>query len=151
MIYKKNLRELRTSEDLTQASLGKLINVDRKVYNNFETEYTIMPMKHLNTLCNYFNVSIDYIFDLNKEKKYEDFRNDINPILSGQRLKNWRKENKITQESLSDLLNADRSILSKYEQGKYVISTGFLYTICKKYKISADYLLGKTDEPKYLG
>ena len=36
------------------------------------------------------------------------------------------------------------------EKGKYLISIPFLYTICKKYNISADYLLGKIDNPKYL-
>ena len=42
------------------------------------------------------------------------------------------------------------SMSDPYEKGKTLILTSFLYTICKKYNISADYLLGKIDEPKYL-
>ena len=41
-------------------------------------------------------------------------------------------------------------MLAKYEKGKYIIATTYLYQICKRYNISADYLLGKIDSPKYL-
>ena len=63
-------------------------------------------------------------------------------------LKELRKDNKITQEKLSKELNIARSALANYERGRNVIATPFLYTICKKYHISADYLLGKIDKIK---
>ena len=69
---------------------------------------------------------------------------------TSERLKIVRKENNLTQFELAKILNVDNSMLAKYEKGKYLISTPYLYTICKKYNVSADYLLGKTDEPKYL-
>ena len=69
---------------------------------------------------------------------------------TSERLKIVRKENNLTQIELAKILNVDNSMLAKYESGKYLISTPYLYTICKKYNVSADYLLGKTDEPKYL-
>ena len=43
-----------------------------------------------------------------------------------------------------------RSALANYERGRNVIATSFLYTICTRYNISADYLLGKINNPKYL-
>ena len=64
------------------------------------------------------------------------------------RLKDLRKKENITQEKLSKELNMARSALANYERGRTVIATPFLYTICKKYHISADYLLGKIDEIK---
>ena len=57
-------------------------------------------------------------------------------------------ENKIKQQNLTTLLNTGYSTISSYERGMYIIATPFLYTICKKYSVSADYLLGKTDNPK---
>ena len=39
--------------------------------------------------------------------------------------------------------------ITEYERGTNIIATPFLYEICKTYLISADYLLGKTDSPKY--
>lgn len=37
------------------------------------------------------------------------------------------------------------SVISGYETTRYVIATQLLYEICRKYKISADYLLGIID------
>ena len=58
-----------------------------------------------------------------------------------------RKNKKITQEFLANLLNTSHSMISDYENKKKFIPTPFLYQICFKYKISADYLLGKTNNP----
>ena len=74
---------------------------------------------------------------------------DYKKELSQERLKELRKENKITQEKLADILNTNKSVICGYEKGRYIIATPFLYTIYKKYHISADYLLGKIDNPKY--
>ena len=67
----------------------------------------------------------------------------------GTRLKEFRKENKITQDKLASILNTNQSVIANYERGRTIIATPFLYTICKKYNISADYLLGKINTPKY--
>ena len=81
---------------------------------------------------------------------YKSSKKKINKVLSGERLRNLRKENKITQDKLAKILNVSRSTIAEYERGTNLIATPFLYTICKKYNISADYLLGKIDSPKYL-
>ncbi len=47
-------------------------------------------------------------------------------------------------------LNIENGTIANYELGINLIATPFLYSICKKYNISADYLLGKIDKPKYL-
>ena len=86
----------------------------------------------------------------NKHKIYDLLINDINNIKAGQRLKEFRKDNKITQLKLAQILNTNQSVIANYERGRTVIATPFLYSICKKYNISADYLLGKIDSPKYL-
>ena len=74
---------------------------------------------------------------------------EINKIKSGQRLKGFRKENNLNQSKLANFLNTTFSTISSYERGINVINTNYLFTICSKYHISADYLLGKIDEPKY--
>ncbi len=150
MTYKEKLRYLRESKELTQQEVGAIIGVDRKAYSHFETEYTIIPIKHLITLCNCFNVSLDYIFNFNSLIQYSNINKNINVDISGTRLKELRKENKLTQEELANILKSDRSTLAKYEKGTNIISTSYLYEICRNFKVSADYLLGRIDEPKYL-
>ena len=109
-----------------------------------------MPIKYLNILCNYFNVSLDYIFEFTNTKNYKISYQEINKIESGKRLKSFRKENHLTQTKLATFLNTSFTNISTYERGINYINTNYLYTICKKFNISADYLLGKIDKPKYL-
>ena len=150
MFYGKNLQYLRERNGLTQTQVGLLIQLDSGTYSHYEKEEILIPIKHLNTLVNYFNVSLDYIFSFTNILNYITIKNDINKILSGIRLKELRQEEKITQERLATILNVARSTIAEYERGTNLIATPFLYTICKKYNISADYLLGKVDSPKYL-
>ena len=150
MYYNEILKELRTNEKLTQEQLANILGINRVQYNQYENNYNTIPIKHLNSIANYFNVSIDYILGFNKHKIYDLLIHDINNIKSGQRLKEFRKDNKITQLKLAQILNTNQSVIANYERGRTVIATPFLYSICKKYNISADYLLGKIDSPKYL-
>ncbi len=149
-MYNERLKYLREEKELTQTEVSELLGFRKNGYSQFEREQTTIPIKHLNTLSNYFNVSIDYIFGFTNIKKYKNLRENINIELSSQRLKSIRKENNLTQIKLADILNIDNSMLAKYEKGKYIIATTYLYQTCKRYNISADYLLGKIDSPKYL-
>lgn len=149
-MYKERLKRLRERMGKNQIDIANLLKIDRSQYGKYENEYTTIPIKHLNTLCNYFNISLDYIFSLTDNKQYNNSKNDINLLESGKRLKEFRKENKITQTKLADFLTTSFSNVSAYERGINIISTTYLYAICKKYNISADYLLGKIDSPKYL-
>lgn len=148
-MYSERLKDIKEENKLKQDDIAKLLNMTRGTYCHYETEDDILPIKHLNTLCKYFDISLDYIFKLTDIKRYS-INNDIDTIKSGVRLKEFRKENKLTQKKLSEILKSDNSTISKYEKGINVIATPFLYDICKKYNISADYLLGKIDSPKYL-
>ena len=150
MIYGERLKFLREENELTQKELGDLIHIHFATYSQFERESSIMPIKHLNTFANYFNVSIDYLFNFTNIKQYKDFNTNFNLELSAARLKEFRKEHNITQVNLAKFLNTTQSNIVVYEQGKFIIATPYLFMICKKYHISADYLLGRTNYPKYL-
>ena len=150
MIYGNKLKVLRERTGFTQEKLGEYIGVTKQAFNHFENEYTIIPIKHLNDICNYFDVSLDYIFNLTEIKKYDNYSKVIHTDLMVKRLKEFRKENKLSQEKLATILNVAKGTIGNYESNRGIIATPFLYQICKKYNISADYLLGKIDSPKYL-
>ncbi|MCM1052899.1 MAG: helix-turn-helix domain-containing protein [Ruminococcus sp.] len=150
MLYKERLKELRDRNNLKQKDLLNIVNLSDTQFSSYENEKELMPIKHLNTLCNYFNVSFDYIFNFNNLRQYRDIKANINKNLSGKRLKELRKENNLTLVRLAEIISIGKSTLSEYERGNNLIATPFLYDICKKYHISADYLLGKIDSPKYL-
>lgn len=150
MVYKKRLEELRERVGLTMSEAGKLIGIDAGTYCHYEKEDLIIPLKHLNTLCNYFEVSLDYMFGFTNVKCYDNLKQEISKTDVGNRLKLFRKHHKLTQVKLATILNTVHPVITNYEKGKNLIATPFLYTICQKYRVSADYLLGKIDEPKYL-
>ncbi len=148
MIYRDKLKQIRERFGVTQVSLAKKLNVSKSCYSQYEQEKDTMPLKHLITVVNTLNVSLDFIFELNDSLQY-DTNHDVNLKLSGLRLKELRKNNHLTQEELAKKLNIAKSMIGAYEHGEYFISTHALYALCKKFNISADYLLGKIDNPIY--
>lgn len=149
MNYGERLKELREQENLKIYDISRLLGLDKDTYGKFEREYITIPLVHLNTLCNYFRVSLDYIFCFSNIKKYESYKENIDLKLSGSRLKKFRKEINKTQSSLAKELGCSYGTIAGYESGRYLIATPFLYQICKDYHVSADYLLGKIDSFKY--
>ena len=61
----------------------------------------------------------------------------------GQRLKEFRKSNEITQTELANILNTTQSTISAYESGKTTLLTAFALEIVNKYNISLDWLCGR--------
>lgn len=145
-----NIRKIRETNNKTMQEIANILKVAKITYNHYETQEKIIPIERLNILCNYYNISIDYAFDTSSKINYNISNKNINKQLVGARLKEFRKENKLTQVKLAELLNTVHPTITNYENGKNLIPTAFLYTISKKYNISADYLLGKIDNPKYL-
>ena len=143
-----NLKKIRINANKNQEEVAKELDVSRSSYAMWESNNEIIPIKRLLDFCELYQTSLDYIFNLT-EKNYQQIKNfDKNKYIV--RLKEFRKENKLTQEKLANILNTNKSVICGYEKGRYIIATPFLYTICKKYHVSADYLLGKIDNPKYL-
>lgn len=144
MIYSYNLKKIRQKRNITQEKLANKLNIKRGVYSSYETEYHIIPVKHLDALCESLDVSIDYLFGFTNIENYPNIRK-IDRYLSGERLRLLRKDNNLTMKRLADLLNTSHSVIAGYEAGTYIIATPFLYTICKKFNVSADYLMGRID------
>lgn len=69
MYYYKRLRDLREDNDLVQKELSNILDIDQRVYSNYETGKREIPVHLLVKLSNYYNVSIDYILDLTDDPK----------------------------------------------------------------------------------
>jgi len=63
------------------------------------------------------------------------------------RLKELRKVNKKSQDEIAKLLNIERSSYSRYESGQRNLTADAIITLADFYKVSTDYLLGRTDDP----
>ncbi len=62
-----------------------------------------------------------------------------------ERLKELRLENKLTQDMLAEQTGITQSSISAYELKKARPTDEVIITFCKFFKVSADYLLGLSD------
>ena len=72
----------------------------------------------------------------------------FDPILFGQRLLEIRTASGEKQPDLAKVLDVSITQISEIENGKKGTTLPKLALICQYYNVSADYLLGLTDEPK---
>ncbi len=64
------------------------------------------------------------------------------------RLREIREKKKLTQTKVASYLNCSQQVYSNYELGQRDIPTDVLINLVKLFDVSADYLLGITDNPK---
>jgi len=68
--YAQKMRDLRIDHDLSQAQIADILGSTKNQIGKYERGEQEMPIKHLLTLCNYFNVSADYILGLPEGRPY---------------------------------------------------------------------------------
>ena len=68
--------------------------------------------------------------------------------LFGQRVRELRLARKETQPVLAELLGVGKSQISEMENGNHTTSAERIVLLYEHYKVSADYLLGLTDDPR---
>lgn len=146
--YGKIIKQLREKENISQREIAEALNIKRSSFNQFEQQYDIIPLKRLNQVANFFNVSLDYLLGFNKNLNYKNSNNEIDFEKSSKRLKEFRREHKLTQEKLASILKTSPSVIGRHENRNTLLGTPIIYALCNKYKISADYLLGKIDKPQ---
>ncbi|MBQ9737145.1 MAG: helix-turn-helix transcriptional regulator [Clostridia bacterium] len=67
-----------------------------------------------------------------------------------ERLRDLREDNDLKQKEVAEILNTTQQVYSRYENGLNEIPIRHLITLSKFYKVSTDYILGLTDNPKQL-
>lgn len=69
----------------------------------------------------------------------------LNLVLIGNRISTKRKELKLTQNELADVLYVTHQAVSKWENGKSLPTIDILYELTKILQVSIDYLLDDSD------
>ena len=67
--------------------------------------------------------------------------------LFGQRLFEIRKQHNETQTELGKIIGLAKGRISDMENGRNTTTVDKIALICEHYKVSADYLLGLSDDP----
>ena len=145
IMNEKRLFDLREYKDLSQIKLADYLGITQQTYSLWEKGTKIIPLKHLNSLSNFYEISMDYIVGLTDEKNNSSIikLTELNKNEIGSRIKKIREDNNPTLRDLAKELNTTSSTISAYETGKTLILTAFAYQICIKYNVSLDWLCGK--------
>lgn len=94
--------------------------------------------KGKNIYVSAFEAGVEKGNDLNKAKA--DMR-----VTIAQRIRSCRAELKLTQEEISDKINANRLTYRGYENCRSDIPIAYLVRIADIFNVSLDYLTGRTD------
>ena len=71
-------------------------------------------------------------------------------VVFSRRLKALIQQNDMTYARLAQILDVSTAQVSDMANGKAGTSMERLYLLCRTFQVSADYLLGLTDEPRPL-
>lgn len=64
------------------------------------------------------------------------------------RLRDLREDHDLAQKQVASLLGIDQRVYSNYELGKRTLPLPHLVTLADHYRVSTDYFLGRTDDPR---
>ena len=65
------LRELREDRDMKQSAIAEILHTTQQMYSNYENGINELPLHHLKTLCEFYQVSSDYILGLSPVQKIQ--------------------------------------------------------------------------------
>ena len=149
IIIANKLHYLRIEQKLKQEDLCLKLNIKRATYANWESARVEIPLEKLDLIANFYNIGIDYLFNFYTEKSDTEYK-PMNFNKLSENLKNFKEKNHLKLESLAIDAGTTVSTIWAYLNDKNKILTTYLYNICQKNNLSADYLLGKVDNPIYL-
>lgn len=69
MNYRERMRGLREDRDLTQAEVGELLQKSQQGYSHIENGRAELKIDDLVLLCQFYDVSADYIIGLTNEPR----------------------------------------------------------------------------------
>ena len=69
-MFSNTLRKLRKENKLSQAELGKILNLSQRTISSYENGERFPDEITLNNIADYFNISMDYLLGRTKLRSY---------------------------------------------------------------------------------
>ncbi len=71
-LYFQRLKDLREDKDMKQSDIAEYLGIQQTVYSRYERGFQNIPIEHLLSLADFYDVSTDYIFGrTNNPKLYK--------------------------------------------------------------------------------
>lgn len=153
---KDRIISLRVEKNMTQSQLAKALKISPSSIGMYEQGRRKPSYELLEEISDYFNVDMDYLMGRSEIKnKYQaglkyEWENKLEENINmgiGNRLKQLRKDKKLTMVELSNILNEkyglnlNYTMISKWENEKNIINNTNASAYCKYFKVSLDWLM----------
>ncbi len=143
--FKQRFLELISDLDCKKSEIPKLLNIDYNVYIKI-TEFGIIPKPVvLIRIADYFNISIEYLLGRTNNSYF--FKAEIVTTFL-ERYQALKVENNLTDYAIAQKLHITTSYTTNWKNKKYMPSIINLIELSETFKVSIDYLLGRTDDRK---
>lgn len=139
MTVGENIKKYRKIKRLTQKELGEKIGRTQRTIQAYEKGEVTPPLTIIENLANILGVEES---DLISGDSLDEKMN------TGELIKKYRKEKKITQKQLAALIGKAEITIRKYESGALVPPLEILYSISKVLEIPVENLATKLFEEK---
>lgn len=167
----KNMVDMRSKFSLTQKDISQIVGVNVSTYKHYELGDRFAPLAVIRDLANFYKISTDYFFEnmpeLSIKKELEISRRafevsqnksqvigDIKNFAEGMakleekaqgrarlRVKQYRLDNKKSQQDVADYLGIDISTYNKYEKGSRKLNNEVVRKIAEYYNIKVSDIL----------
>lgn len=154
-IIEERIKYLRDRRGFTQSEFAKLIGVSRSLVCVWENGYANISLRQMIKISYVYLVPLDYILGITDTFQLKNYKfiNKLNLKYVGEKIREIRKKEGLTQERFAKKIDTKRSSISYYEIGKMMISTADLKQICLTFGVSADYIVGninkRLESPKH--
>ncbi len=143
--FKQRFLELIDDLDCKKSEIPKLLNIDYNVYIKI-TEFGIIPKPMvLIRIADYFNISVEYLLGRTDNSYF--FKAEIVTTFL-ERYQALKAENNLTDYAIAQKLHITTSYTTNWKNKKYMPSIINLIELSETFKVSIDYLLGRTDDKK---
>ncbi len=143
MEYYTRIRNAREDKDWKQYEFAKEVGINHKAYNFYETGTRKIPLDVMDRIVSKLEISFDYAFEIDGDLKHDYVSANIQNL--GKKMREIRKEKKLSQIAISSLIGCSQQSLSQYEKGKD-IPPEVLKRFCQEFGLSADVLLERREE-----
>lgn len=126
----KKIQTIRKEQGLTQKELGGLLGVSGSMIGQYENDLRNPKFETLLRIAEVLSVSPEYLMG----HEISDEKNQHFSIV--EKICNLRKQNRLSQEQMAELLGINRATLSKYETGVIVPSLAQLRKIAEILNVS---------------
>lgn len=141
--FKQRFSELIEDLDCKKSEIPKLLNIDYNVFIKI-TEFGIIPKPLiLMRIADYFDVSVDFLLGKTNSSYFMKTEEQKTFLSRYQELK---AEKNLTDYAIAQKLHIATSYTTNWKNKNYIPSINNLIMLSEIFKVSIDYLLGRTDD-----